>query len=66
MKASDRYAMYAGDVPMAAVVTGLVDGWNLAKAAARARPGVEHTVTIDGEPFARARMGDRGMEVWVR
>lgn len=64
---NDRYMLLVGEVPMAANIWSLVDGANLAKAAARTRPGVEHTVMIDGVDYARYTLLPSGeMRSWVR
>ncbi len=64
---NDRYMLLVGDIPMAAKIWSLVDGANVAKAAARQRPGVAHTVTIDGVDYARYTLLPSGeMRSWVR
>lgn len=62
-----RYAMYVGDARSTASITSFVDGAMLAKRYARERPGVEHTVAIDGLDFASYTLHEDGeMEAWLR
>lgn len=67
MKASDRYAMYVGEARSTISIASLVDGANVARTAARERPGVKHTVTIDGLVYAHYTLLPSGaMRRWVR
>lgn len=60
------YAIYVGGARSTAIIRSLVDGVSLAKAAAMVRPGIEHTVKINGVDYARYTMIDGQMRSWVR
>lgn len=63
----NAYAMYVGGNRSTAIIRSLIDGVIFAKAAARTRPGVEHTVMIDGVDYARYTLLPSGeMRSWVR